>query len=141
MRESNMWKRLRQGLTGSRWHTMRVENPALPGTPDVNWCFSGREGWIELKQIKAWPVRSGTGVHLRHYTPEQKLWASDRQAAGGTCHFMLKVGRMEWLILKGFRAASLFRNKPTKIEIINASIKYWHNGLNDEELREVLWNT
>jgi hypothetical protein len=57
------------------FHAFAVENPALPGTPDVHHIY----GWIECKKDKAFPVRPTTNVHLKHeVTPGQKLWFRKR---------------------------------------------------------------
>lgn len=44
------------------------------GVPDLNYCASGREGWIEMKQTDGWAVT------LR---PEQVGWLCRRARAGG----------------------------------------------------------
>ncbi len=46
--ESAMWQQLQKEM-GERWKAFRVENAALPGTPDVSYCIDGRWGWLELK--------------------------------------------------------------------------------------------
>lgn len=44
------------------------------GVPDVNYCFEGSEGWIELKKTEAIKV---------NISPEQIAWAERRIRAGG----------------------------------------------------------
>lgn len=44
------------------------------GVPDLNYCASGAEGWIEMKQTDGWAVT------LR---PEQVGWLCRRARAGG----------------------------------------------------------
>jgi len=73
-----------------------VENPAYPGTPDVNY----REGWIELKEIDHWGI-SETPVLLKHYTPQQRIFLRKRWAAGGHAYLLLKVGSSDWLLFDG----------------------------------------
>lgn len=113
-------------------HAIAVENPCLPGTPDVNFI----EGWVELKWIRTWPKGADTVVRLDHYTPQQKLWAYLRRRAGGQCWFLLQCGR-EWLLLDGVVAAQ-YVNKATKAELIAASTAYFSDGLQDSDLVELL---
>lgn len=78
---------------------MAVENPALPGTPDVE--FIG--GWLELKKVDRWPAKGGV-LHIPHFTKQQRLWLAKRWARGGYCGLLLQVGR-EWLLFDGDVAA------------------------------------
>lgn len=67
-----------------------VENPARPGTPDVNY----RDGWIEVKRTKAWPKSDCTPVRLDHeLMPSQKVWLRRRARAGGTVWVFLHIDR------------------------------------------------
>lgn len=54
-----------------------VENPACPGTPDVQ--FIG--GWLELKFLEEWPKREETTVRIEHFTPQQRVWLLRRYMA------------------------------------------------------------
>jgi len=113
-------------------HGIAVENPCLPGTPDVNYI----EGWIELKWLRAWPKRDDTIVRFDHYTTQQKIWAYLRRRAGGQCWFLMQCGR-EWLLLDGAIAAMVV-NKSTKAELIAASSAYFSSGLSSEDLLVLL---
>lgn len=104
-----------------------VENPANPGTPDVSYV----EGWIELKQLDAWPAREDTPVRIEHYTPQQRIRARKRWKKGGNCFWLLQV-RNDWLLLDGNVAAELYdeqRENPTRAELFSRARATW-NGQN-----------
>lgn len=113
-------------------NAIAVENPCLPGTPDVNYI----EGWIELKWIRAWPKRADTPVKISHYTKQQRVWAFRRRRAGGQCWLLLQV-RMEWILLDG-AVAALWLNKCTKRELIEKAALYSNSGLPAQTLMGLL---
>lgn len=82
-----------QILKTARLDPISVENPAYPGTPDVNYVG----GWLELKKCPAWPVRPNTPLRIDHYTPQQKVWGLRRRRAGGRSHLLLQV-KNDWLL-------------------------------------------
>jgi len=100
-----------------------VENPAYPGTPDVNYM----EGWIELKWARNWPVREETFFQLDHFTPQQRVWLKRRWKKGGESYLLLQV-KKEWLLFDGLTAATHV-GKCNRVALINHSIKYWNKGL------------
>ena len=94
MNESAFWNSTKEkflkALKGLKKDFKRIENNVSSGTPDVNYCIEGKEGWIELKHAKEWPKRGGP-LKLRHFTSEQRLWIRTRQKAGGNAYVLLKV--------------------------------------------------
>ena len=82
MTEAGFWRSLRRRLPPG--HVIRVENSADPGTPDVSFCFSGLEGFLELKYRPRYPRDTlpllGDRYGLR---PTQVLWIPQRVSAGG----------------------------------------------------------
>lgn len=107
-----------------------VENPVLPGTPDVNYV----EGWIELKWLRSWPVQGGV-VSIPHFTPQQKVWHYKRRRAGGNSWFLLQC-RREWILLDGAVAAKVI-NKLTREELIDAGA-YWHGMMWHELIQHLV---
>lgn len=84
-----------------------VENPALPGTPDVNYV----EGWLELKWERNWPARSPTVVKCEHYSPQQRIYHRKRWGAGGQVYLLWKIGVL-WLLFEGHVAARVVGKVP-----------------------------
>lgn len=115
--ESQMWSVMRPHLAALKMDPVRVENKALPGTPDVNFI----EGWAELKRADCWPVRGGP-LRLDHPpTPEQKVWLARRWHAGGNCGLVLRVGR-EFFLFRGCDVRNLWRGHPLRADLEAAAI-------------------
>ena len=104
--ETLMWRKLRPVLETAQLDPVRVENPVHPGTPDVNLC-DGR--WIELKCVRAWPVRARTKLLIAHFTPQQRVWLFRRwKYAPDTTYLLLEVrSPRQWLLFDGDVAAKI----------------------------------
>lgn len=130
MSESQMWEALRPLL--KPLHPVRVENPMLPGTPDVNIV----PGWIELKYAARWPSKGGP-LRLDHFTKQQKTWLIRRRRAGGKAWVLLKVGAMEWLLFDGMHAA-LYLGKESREKLYEIAIARWTRKPTSEKLLKCL---
>lgn len=131
MKESSMWSgTVRPALAGL--DPVRVENPAHPGTPDVNY----KEGWIELKFIAEWPKRANTIVRVPHFTPQQRSWLLRRSKAGGRVFMLMRV-ESDWLLFEGGLAAKIVGKVP-RAGLEHFALKVWRKKLEAEELRECL---
>lgn len=126
MSESGMRERVVRML--SPVGGIAVENPALPGTPDVNYTL----GWVELKWLRSWPVGEATPVVIDHFTPQQRIWHINRRRCGGRSHVLIQC-RREWVLLDGIDAA-LHLNQVDRSALIKLATWYWNGGLNQKEL-------
>jgi len=107
-------------------HAIAVENPCLPGTPDVNY----KEGWIELKWLRSWPKNEGTPVQIPHYSQQQKLWIRKRHVTGGKVFLLLQC-KKEWFLFK--HPTTMVVGNLTRKELTEQAHKHWANGLKVEE--------
>ncbi len=69
-----------------------VENPACPGTPDIQFI----DGWIECKYLEDWPKREETTVRIEHFSPQQRVWLLRRSIA---CSRLQTERGIGWLVL------------------------------------------
>lgn len=86
----------------SKFHWQSIESPITgKGTPDLNYCYEGVEGWIELKKCTSNKVQS--------IKPEQVAWCERRLRAGGLTFFAVRHLKTEelWLI-RGRGGRSLY---------------------------------
>lgn len=98
MSESNLWERIRPKLL-KYGDLVRIESHmTAAGIPDVNYCFLGCEGWIELKFAKR-PARASTVVFKsqRGLDPDQVSWLLNRRRCGGRAFALIQLGK--WLLL------------------------------------------
>ncbi|RPJ39971.1 MAG: hypothetical protein EHM35_00875 [Planctomycetaceae bacterium] len=103
-----MRQRIVKLLTEAGLDAGSVENPAGPGTPDVQYVG----GWVELKWIEDWPKRATTPVVIEHFTPQQKVWAI-RRARVDPCGIwlVLEVAKaQQWLLFRGKDVAEIGRS-------------------------------
>lgn len=120
-----MWEALQPWMLRAELDPVRVENPALPGTPDVNYI----EGWLELKHADQWPVRGGA-LHLKHPpTPQQKVWLFRRWNSGGCALLILRV-KHEWFVIAGNRVRDLWKTVPDETAIRLNSLKTFNHPAN-----------
>lgn len=98
-----------------------VENPALPGTPDVNYV----EGWLELKCLDAWPLRDATPLRCEHWTPEQRVRHVLRSRSGGATYVLVEVAQThDYLLLEGAIAARIL-GKANRADLEAVSLALW----------------
>ncbi len=74
--EQKFWQLLKPHVPG---HVVRIENSLGSGIPDVNYCYMGRECWIELK----------AGSKLR---TSQRIWRETRVRNGGKVFLIERIG-------------------------------------------------
>jgi len=87
-----------KALNKLKQDAVSVENPACPGTPDVNFI----DGWVELKYSKNWPVKEETQVRIEHFTQQQRVWLMRRWHNQGACWLCLQVSKTkDWLVFTG----------------------------------------
>lgn len=108
-----------------------VENPAYPGTPDVNFI----EGWIEAKQLARWPSGEGN-VLIRHFTLQQRVWLRRRWLKGGSAMMVLRVGR-SWTILDG-ETAALYVGRCPKVTLLGLARYHWKSKPSKEEFQKAV---
>lgn len=94
-----------------------VENPAYPGTPDVNY----KEGWIELKWLRYWP--DAEVVRIDHFTPQQRVWLTRRWVKGGAAFLLLQV-KMDWLLFDG-KTAGEYVGRVGQQELRDIAMRTW----------------
>ena len=130
MSESHMRGRVLQLLR--HLDAMAVENPARPGTADVNYI----EGWIELKQLRRWPRSPSDIVPCGHFRPGQRVWIRRRARKGGRVHVLLQV-HADWLLLPGGWAADNLGHT-TRLQLEDAAVGVWQGRLNGKEFVKCL---
>ena len=131
MSEQTMRKKIVKDLRSL--DALAVENPAKPGTPDVNFV----EGWIELKWIRNWKKNCWESpVLIDHFTPQQRVWLKKRWMAGQSAWLLLQVG-LEWFLFDGEFAAT-YVGRCTRGALEDGAVARWGKGLKPKELIECL---
>lgn len=81
MKESDVRRHLITNLS-SFGDIEAIENMVGTGNPDVNYCFNGYEGWIEVKFKREIPKRPTTALFGKCLKPSQHIWFRRRYMAG-----------------------------------------------------------
>lgn len=86
--EAAIFQALKKNLPQVHWQ--RVENSVGPGTPDVNYCYDGKEGWIELKCLGVMHIRKA-----------QHIWLARRAKALGRCVLLIGTRSGDLIYIPG----------------------------------------
>lgn len=130
--ESRMRQTVTRELRKRGLDPVAIENGISAGVPDLNYLH----GWIELKQVKAWPKRATTPLRLDHFTPQQRRWISRRHRAGGPVFVLLKVAR-EWILLDG-EVAVEHLGRVSRSELYDLANSAWPKRMNWNQLAEAI---
>ena len=103
------WLKLRKELKEAGLDPVRIEAKGALGVPDVN--FVG--GWIELKQLKRWPLRDNTPVRIDLSTG-QRAWIKRRTNAGGQVFVALRIGEQQMLFYGEWTVEAEETGKPRR---------------------------
>lgn len=124
--EASLWQRVRAGLS-AYGHLQRIETGVTgdAGVPDINYCFGGREGWLELKHGIA-PARASTSVFKsqRGLDPSQIEWLMYRWKCGGRAFILTQLGS-ELLL---HHAAEATRFNSYNLSQLRATTLFYHTG-------------
>jgi hypothetical protein len=104
-----------------------VENPCLPGTPDINHWY----GWIELKWVRSWPKRKNTIIRLTDFTLKQKRFLRNRWQGNQDAYLLVQINRTEWFLFKGNTVDPLGQNFNRK-EFCNHAFQHWTSTVDME---------
>ena len=98
--ENSATKSIRKHLKANGAHVVRLEDKLTPGIPDLNFCYRGKEVWLEGKFVRL-PKRDNTLVSFgaTHRTLNQSEWMKQRRDSGGCCFFWVRVEGGQWYIL------------------------------------------
>jgi len=135
--ESDLWRLLKKELKGPGRDFVRVENPIMPGTPDVNYSINSVDGWIELKEIPSLPKRAGSAVRVPHFMPQQRLWIRRRGSAGGRVFVLLRVKSPVMYFLLPWTSWEWLGDVPVSVLKEEAHC-WWREGFDDLRVLKVL---
>ncbi len=85
MSESRLvWAPIKRQFDARGWHSTRIENSTMPGTPDVNVYIPPFDVWLELKFVRNIQEKIG----LRK---EQFLWLRQAKNSGRFCYVVARL--------------------------------------------------
>lgn len=120
-REAAVFQRLKGHITRPGDRFERIENGLVAGFPDVNYCFVGVEGWIELKAPRV-PAREDTrlmgddGMRI-----EQSNWMLAQKNAKGRAWLFIATEVRLLLISKDIAAQRDKVNNMTLSQLIRVA--------------------
>lgn len=107
MSEKTDYNLLRKNLLQHGDRLERIENMTGFGTPDVNFCIDGVDGWIEMKsrvepsRTTSKLLKSGCGHTL---TLSQRNWFLKQKNAGGKGYILICTDK-RWMLIDGCKYA------------------------------------
>jgi hypothetical protein len=123
--EVSAFQRLKKCVAKPTDRFERIENGLLAGMPDVNYCMSGYEGWIEIKAPEE-PKREATPLFGSNHpvSIEQINWMHTQHMAMGQSWLFIATG-VRVMLIHGGRIATV-RGKVNEMSVAGLeSIACW----------------
>lgn len=119
---------------GSSWDAQSHEDRYSSGIPDMSYGIDGVNGWIELKQLPAYPD-NGIIKHPK-YTSQQVNWSVKRGKKGGHCFLLFKI-RNDYYLFGWWHCREV--RKGVSVEWARSNcIKMWKNSINKNEFKMLI---
>lgn len=98
------------------FHIASIETGiTVTGVPDMNYCYGGIEGWVEMKACAHWRVK---------VRPEQVAWIENRIRHGGRVFVAVRRARTELWLYHGRMAGDLTTRPLDTVP----GIGHWNGG-------------
>ena len=97
--EKQNYQTLKAKLPKGKDRIDRVENVAINGMPDVNYCTDGVEVWIEMKSAVE-PKRENSILLKHKLSQDQMNWMKRQIDAGGKCNILIATDK-RWMLIGG----------------------------------------
>lgn len=140
MSEKTDYQLLRKHMLQGHDRLDRIENMAGAGTPDINYCIDGVEGWIELKspiEPKRSTTRCFTG-HAHKLNQAQMNWFLKQRNAGGLGWILIMTDK-RWMLINGSYADDINERTVWALKRISSwSAKKPVNKVMFRSLRQIL---
>lgn len=135
-RRENSFKKYLIKIMGSSWDVQSHEDKFSLGIPDLSFGANGKNGWIELKQIKGYPANPETLMKPEHYTASQVNWIKRRGKKATNCFVLVKVADdyylFHWVYAKHVRMGMTAGDYKTHCH------GFWQGNIDPQELLTAL---
>lgn len=110
-----MYQTLRRNLVPLGLDLQRIETSVAQGIPDLNYCYQGVEGWIELKKLRR---KTKRGVFsIPHLRANQCAWINRRVSHHGGTVWLLAQVDQDLVLIHGRNIYDVYRRRWTWGEI------------------------
>lgn len=143
----NTFKKYLVRIMGTRWDVQSHEDSLSVGIPDLSYGLNKAmdidvtpiNGWIELKQIEAWPkLVTRTLAKPKKYTVNQINWLTKRGRFGGHCYVMVKIVETEEYFIFRHSMARLVAKGMLQSDYYRTCLGYWKKSIEPDELAYTL---
>lgn len=126
--ESQLWSTVKRNLSPFG-RLVRIESGLTePGIPDVIYCIRKHTGWLELKEIDAWPVRPTTAINIPHLQTEQVIFMESWCKDTGEAYGLFQIG-CDYLLLNHDLVRRIHDRQATRAEVIMGATVFGRNQL------------
>ena len=101
----------------------RIENILAPGTPDVNFCIDGVDGWLEIKSAKE-PAKLTSKLLKHKLSQAQMNWFKRESNAGGRSYILICTD-IKWILIDGRDADNINRMSGDELYDISIWVQYY----------------